>query len=293
VIASLLLVAAALYAGGVVVLARRGVRWSPGRSLAFLAGGLGTIAIATMSSLGAYDDVLFSVHMAQHMALSMVAPVFLALGAPVTLALRALPATPRRWLLALLHSRFAKVVTFPLVTVPVFVGTLYVLYFTSLYVATLEHPVVHDLLHVHFVLAGCLFFWPLLGVDPIPGRLPHWGRLVLLLVTLPVHAWLGIALMSSSTLIAGSYYRELGRTWGPSLLADQHLGGGILWSTGDLVTLLYVAVLATQWVRADEREARRLDRHLDRVEDSGHGDDPQLDALAAYNAYLARLNEAR
>jgi len=259
-----LLVVGGLYVAGLRRLRRRGDRWPAGRSVSFLAGGLGSIAVATMSSMGAYDDTLFSIHMVQHMVLTMVSPVFLALGAPVTLALRTLPGRPRRWVLAVLHSRAARVVAHPVVTLPLFIGTLYVLYFTPIYAATLRNDTLHELLHVHFLLAGCLFFWPLVSADPVPGRLPHFGRLLLVFVTLPVHAWLGIALMSATTPVAADYYRSLHLDWA-SPLADQHLGGGILWASGDLVGLLFFVTIMVQWMHADEREARRVDRVLDRA----------------------------
>ncbi len=280
-----LLVAAVLYAGGVRRLRARGDAWPVGRSVAFLGVGLGSVAIATLSSMGAYDDTLFWIHMLQHMVLTMVAPVFLALGAPVTLALRALHGRPRRTLVRVLHSRFAKVIASPLVTTPLFVGTLYVLYFTPLYEATLRNDVLHELTHVHFLVAGCLFFWPILGLDPVPGRLPHMLRLFVLFVTLPAHAWLGIAIMGGDRVIAGGYYAELGRTWGPSLLGDQAIGGGLLWSSGDLISIVLFTVVFVQWFRAEEREALRRDRHADRETAAGREDAE----LAAYNAYLAEL----
>lgn len=297
-VAVVLLAMAALYLSGVHRLHRRGDRWPPGRTLSFLAGGIGTLAVATMSSIGAYDDTLFSTHMAQHMILTMVTPIFLALGAPVTLALRTLPFRPRRWLLAAVHSRAARVLSFPLLTLPLLVATLYGLYLTPIYEATLRNDTLHELLHVHFLITGCLFFWPLLGIDPVPGRLPHAGRALLAFLSLPIHAWLGVTLMSTTAVIAGDYYRELHRTWGPGLLEDQRLGGAILWVSGDLVGLLVFTALFVQWMRADERESRRVDRALDR-HSAGHnagsgiaGRERGADALAAYNARLAALARA-
>ena len=281
VVISGLVLTAALYLWAATRLRRRGDAWPVGRDVAFLGGGLGTIALALLWWPGVYDDTLFWAHMVQHMALSMVAPVFLALGAPVTLLLRTLPARPRRSLTRALRSLPAKVVINPLVGFALLFGTPFVLYFTGLYELTLRNDVLHELLHVHFVLAGCVFFWPLLGIDPVPGRLPYPLRLILLFVTLPAHAWLGITIMSASTVLAGDYYRELARPWGPSLLHDQDIGGGLLWVTGDLVGLVIVAALLAQWVRADRREATRLDRTFDRGADD--------DEWAAYNARLAAL----
>src|SRR4051812_12557839 len=276
-----LVLTAAGYLWAASRLRRRGDRWSVGRDVAFLGGGLGTIALATLWWPGVYDDTLFWTHMVQHMLLSMVAPIFLALGAPVTLLLRTLPAGGRRRLSRALHSLPAKVLINPLTGFALLFGTPFALYYTGLYEATLRSPVLHALLHVHFIVAGCIFFWPLIGIDPVPGRLPHPMRLILLFVTLPAHAWLGISIMSDSSVIAGGYYRQLGRDWGPSLLQDQNIGGGLLWATGDLVGLIVVAALFVQWSRADTREAVRVDRRLDRQADD--------DAWAAYNARLAAL----
>jgi putative copper resistance protein D len=287
-----LVLAAGLYLYGVRVLHRRGVRWPVGRSVAFLVGGVGGIGYATLGWMGVYDDTLFWAHMAQHMTLSMVAPIFLALGAPVTLALRALPPRPRGWLRGFLHSLPAKLLLNPLVGFALVFGVPFVLYMTGLYQESLQHDGLHEALHVHFVVAGCIFFWPIVGIDPVPGRFPHPFRLLLLFVTLPAHAWLGISIMTSKTVIAGDYYRALGRPWGPSLLDDQSIGGGLLWAAGDLVGLLVVAALFFQWAGADQREAVRVDRRLDREERLARqraaetGDDA---ALSAYNAHLAAL----
>lgn len=260
--------AAALYVAGVLALRRRGVAWSPWRSLSF-GGGLGLAAVASFSSLAVYDTTLLWAHMLQHMILSMGVPIFFALAAPVTLALRSLPRRPRGIVLALLHSRYARVVSFPLVGGALFVATPFVLYFTGWYEATLRNPWLHDLNHLHFVAVGCLWFFPLIGLDPVPGRLPYVMRMLAMTLTLPFHAFLGIAIMTGAEhppLIAQSWYEALGRTWGPSLAQDQQIAGGVLWSVGDAVGLLLAGVLFAQWVRQSNREAAREDRRLDRLE---------------------------
>lgn len=264
-----ILLAAAAYGIGVLRLAQRGDRWSVGRSAAFTAG-LGVVAVATLSGLAAYDDVLFGAHMIQHMLLSMVAPVLLALGAPVTLALRTLPGRGRGWLLGLLHARLIRVLTFPLIPWLLFVGSPFALYFSGWYPASLASPVLHELVHAHFLLVGCLFFWPLVGVDPIPGRVGYPFRLLLLFATLPFHAFLGIAIMSvndsGTGLIAASHYLPLRGLQGS--VFQQQVGGGALWASGDLVGLMFLIVTVSQWMRASEREAVREDRRLDRLEGS-------------------------
>ncbi len=262
----LVALAGAGYLLGVRALRRRGDKWSRWRTLSFCVGGLGSLLVATCSSLATYDTVLLSTHMVQHMVLSMAAPIFLALGAPVTLALRTLAPTPRRWLLALLHSRLAAVLAFPPVALAIFIASPWALYFSGWYEATLRSGILHDLLHLHFVVVGCLFFWPLLGLDPVPGRVAYPFRLLTVFATLPFHAFLGVTIMSMDELLARDWYLSLHRSWPPTPLADQHLAGGILWGSGDLVGLLIFAVLFVQWVRQSKGEAAREDRRLDRDE---------------------------
>jgi putative copper resistance protein D len=278
-----LVVTAGLYLWASGRLRRRGDAWSIGRDIAFVLGGLGTIALATLWWPGVYDDTLFWAHMTQHMLLSMLAPIFLALGAPVTLVLRTLPAGGRRRLAGALRSLPAKVLVNPLTGFALLFGTPVVLYFTSLYEASLRNDALHELLHLHFIVAGCVFFWPIIGVDPVPNRLPHPLRMLLLFVTLPAHAWLGITIMSDNAVIGGDFYRDLARPWGPSLLHDQTIGGGLLWATGDLVGVIVLAALFLQWSRADAREAARVDRTIDW--------DREDDEWAAYNARLGALAE--
>jgi len=255
-----------LYLYGVHRLRRRGDTWSRWRTALFVGGGLGSFVLATTSGLAVYDTTLLWVHMVQHMVLGMVTPVLLALGGPITLALRVLPRRGRAVVLEVLHSRVAKVLTFPVVAGAIFITTPVALYLTGWYEATLRNPLLHDLNHVHFVLVGCLWFWPILGLDPMPMRLPYPMRLLAVFVTMPFHAFLGITIMGASTVIARDYYTELGRTWGPSLAKDQEIAGGVLWAAGDLIALLVLGALFVQWARASEREAVREDRRLDRLE---------------------------
>jgi putative copper resistance protein D len=215
--------------------------------------------------LAAYDDVLLSAHMVQHMLLAMIAPIFLALGAPVTLALRTLPPNGRRVLLAVLHSRIAKIFTFPIVSFALFIASPFVLYFSGLYQLSLENGWVHDLVHLHFLITGCLFLWPLIGPDPVPGRMPYPLRALVMFLSTPFHTVLGLTVMQSSSLIAGSYYQSLALPWS-NLHSDQQVAGGILWAGGEIVSVTMLAALVVQWMRHADREARRVDRALDRQE---------------------------
>jgi putative membrane protein len=261
----LLVVGAVAYLSGVWRLRARGHRWPAVRTWLFCAGGLGSIAAVTVSGLGAYDTVLVSAHMVQHMALTMVAPIFLALGAPVTLALRTLPAGARRSLLRVIHSPPVRLLTRPLVAFGIFVVNPFLLYFTDLYQLSLDNVVVHEWVHLHFLVTGCLFFWPLVGWDPLPGRWPYPGRALLMVLSVPFHTVLGLTVMQSTTLLGGDWYPSLGLTW-VDPFDDQRLAGGILWAGGELVSVCLLAVLVVQWIRQDEREARRVDRALDRAE---------------------------
>jgi putative copper resistance protein D len=265
VIAVVLLIAAALYGYGVYRLRQRGDSWPAARTAAFVLGGLGSIAAVTVSGIEAYDDTLLSVHMVQHMVLSMIGPIFLALGAPVTLALRTLRPRPRRTLLAVVHSRVVRVLSFPLVAYGLFVANPFVLYFTGLYRQSLEHAWLHEWVHVHFVVTGCLFFWPLVGLDPLPNRWPYPGRALLMMLSVPFHTVLGLTIMQSRTLLGGDWYPNLHLTW-TDPWHDQVVAGGILWAGGEVVSITMLVILVLQWVRQSEREAKRIDRALDRAE---------------------------
>ncbi|HEY2795507.1 MAG TPA: cytochrome c oxidase assembly protein [Micromonosporaceae bacterium] len=258
-----LVVFTGLYLTGVVKLHRRGDKWPISRTLLFLIGGVLPIAYVTIGGIGAYDDQLLSVHMIQHMVLGMIAPIFLALGAPVTLALRTLPSRGRHMLVAVLHSRVVKVLAFPLVSFGLYVATPFALYFTGLYDETLHHEWFHDLTHIHFVIVGCLFFWPLISLDPLPGRWPYPARALLMLISTPFHVVLGLTIMDSAMLIGGSYYPSL-HLAGVNALADQRVAGGILWAGGEVVSVTMLAALVIQWMRASDKETRRVDRQLDR-----------------------------
>ena len=261
---------AGLYLVGVRSLRRRGDAWPVGRTVMFVGVGMGLFYVATSSGLAAYDTTLLSVHMAQHMVLSMLVPLALALGAPVSLALRTLPPRPRRWLLGVLHSRVAKVLSFPPLTLLLYVISPWALYFSGWYSASLDHVWLHELMHLHLVVVGSLFFWPIVGVDPLPGRVGYPFRMLLVVFTLPFHAFLGVTIMGQTTIIGEEHYRALREgPMGPRLppmLDDQHLAGGILWATGDLIGVFFFGVLFTQWLRSSMKEAAREDRRLDLAE---------------------------
>jgi putative copper resistance protein D len=279
---------AVAYVLGVRKLRARGDNWPVGRTVAWLAG-CAIMLLATSSGFGRYAPAMFSVHMEIHMMLSMLAPVLLVLGGPITLALRALPVAgpdrppgPREWLLAVVHSRVARALTHPVVALALFIGSFYVLYMSGLFDAALDQHWAHLAMNAHFLLVGCLFYWPVIGVDPTPRRLPHLARLGMVFASLPFHAFFGVVLMSMQTVIGEPFYRGLGLPWAANLLADQRLGGGIAWVAGELPLVIVLIALLMQWARADDREARRSDRRADADDDAD---------LKAYNAMLRKMAE--
>ena len=255
-----------LYLWGVWRLRSRGDAWPAVRTWSWCLGGIGTAAVAGMSALGAYDTVLFSVHMVQHMMLTMITPVFLAIGAPVTLLLRNLRVDGRRRVRRILHSWPLRVLFFLPLATALLITTPFALYLTDLYRFTLDVDWAHDLLHVYMVTVGCLFFFPILGNDPMPNRLPYPMRLLLLFITMPAQAFLGTTIMGSSRLIAEDWYLAFGRAWPPSPVDDQYYAGAIMWATGDLTMGVIMAVFLAQWYADSKREAVRVDRRLDREE---------------------------
>lgn len=280
------LVLAGVYLAGVRRLARRGDAWPIGRTAAWL-GGCAVILIATSSGIGRYSMAMFSVHMGVHILMSMVAPILLVLGAPVTLALRALPPTgaanppgPWEWLQAFTHSWVVRIFTHPLVALGLYVGSFYVMYFTGLYDVAAPSHGAHLAMNAHFLLMGYAYYWLIIGIDPPPHSMSYLGKLVLLLAAMPFHAFFGISLMSSSTVIGGDYYRSLALQFVPDLLADQRAGAAMAWALGEIPMVLVLVALLVQWSRTDAREAHPFDRR------AGSDGDAEL---AAHNALLARL----
>ena len=272
---------------GVRKVHRRGDKWSWFRSVNWLIG-LIVLTYITSGPPSVYGRVLFSAHMVDHMALTMVAPIFLVLGAPVTLALRALPARGdgsrglREWMLVFIHSRFSQLVTHPIFAAANFAGSIVLFYYSDAFSYAMRDHVGHELMNLHFALTGYIFVLTMIGTDPLPRRAPYPMRLVLLLATMGFHAFFGVSIMGGTGLLAADYFGNLGRAWGQSALLDQQTGGAVAWGIGEVPTLLVAIGVAVMWSRSDERESRRTDRAADRNNDAD---------LTAYNDMFARLAE--
>jgi putative copper resistance protein D len=277
--------AVGLYLAWTVRLRRRGDHWPIGRTIAWVLG-WAVFFWAACGAPGVLGRVSFSWHMVEHMVIAMGAPLFLVLAAPVTLALRALPARrdgslgPRELLLGLTHSRPVQVLGNPMVAAGLFFLSLAVFYYSPLFQLALETHTGHVLMVTHFLLTGYLFAWVLVGVDPGP---PKWApslRLLILLVTVSFHAFFGVALMSGTTLLAPDFFGRLHLPWVPDPLADQQQGGSIAWGVGEVPTLALALLVGLSWIRSDAAESARGDRQASRDGDA---------ELTAYNARLKAL----
>ncbi len=231
------------------------------RTIWFMAG-LAAILLALVSPIEAYEDQLFSVHMVQHMLLELVAAPLLLLGAPITLSLRASSASVRRRLLRILQSRIVHGISFPVVAWMLFAAVNWGWHFSDLYNVALENPPLHYFQHATFLGAALLFWWPVIGLDPSPWRMPHPARLFYLFLAMPQNSFLGVALMSASQVLYPHYLSNL-RAWGPSPLDDQILGGVLMWVMGDMVFLIAMALVVASWARLEDRRTVRLDARLD------------------------------
>ncbi|CAN5468243.1 cytochrome c oxidase assembly protein [soil metagenome] len=243
-------VLAALYGGGVRRLAHRRRRWPLVRTVAFT-GGAATLVLAA-SGLLCDDTTSMPAHALEHALVGMVAPLLLALGAPVTLALQAVGRTTQVAILRLVHARPLVLLGHPVLAWLAFGGTTVALYTTPLLEATLRSDLLHAAVHVHVLVVGTLFCWMAVGLDPQRWPLPAGARMAAVLLALPFHAVVGLALVSSASLLVPDAYGDLG---------SQHAAGAVLWAAGELFGLATAGIVLGQWMRADEREARRLDAH--------------------------------
>lgn len=284
----------ALYGLALAVLHRRGDRWPVARTIWWFLG-LATIMCVTATGIEGYGMELFSIHMVQHMVLNMLSPVFLVLGAPVTLMLRALPAgsgrrgSVRRAVLSLLHSRVAATLMHPLVTFSLFIMSLYGLYFTPIFDYLMGTWWGHNLMLIHFLIIGFIYFWGIIGVDPSPrkasrGLLSTAGPALPIMemaATVPFHAFFGVVVMMSTELLVRFYAMPL-PGWQVSPLVDQATGGGIAWGFTEVPTLLVLGALVVKSQRSDRRKTKAADRRVAREGDS---------ELVDYNAYLLSLSQ--
>ncbi|SJM64267.1 Copper resistance protein D [Agrococcus casei LMG 22410] len=277
--------AVTVYLVAVNTLRRRGDAWPAGRTVAWIGGWI-VVAFVTSSGFGKYSAPDFGIHMIVHMSLNMLAPILLVMGGIVTLLLRSTRSNPKRpagihdWVTWALHWRVLRFIYNPLIVFALFVGSYYGLYFSGIFGEYMRFHWAHQLMNVHFLIAGYLFYGLVIGVDRPPRPLPHIGKLGFVLAAMPFHAFFGVILMSGGDIIAENFYRYLALPWA-DLKASQYLGGGVAWAGGEIPLLLVIIALGVQWSRQDAKDARRKDRHLDA------GLDDEFDD---YNRMLEKLS---
>jgi cytochrome c oxidase assembly factor CtaG len=255
---ALVLLLGAGYLAGV----RRQRDWPAARRIWFLGVGLGFLVIATMSWVGAYQPVLFYARAIQTVLLVLVVPLFLVLGRPISLFIAVFPGPGAR-LEAAIRSRPARIATFPAITTFALVAVPFVMYFTAWYTAVFHSAAVRELTYLALLAPGFTFFWTLLRVDPVPKEYSYAVSMWITGAEVIGDAFLGLAIIADQNLIGPAWYHALARPWGPSLQADQIIGGGALWILGDLVGLPFLAAQLIQLMREDESDAARIDADLD------------------------------
>ena len=277
----------ALYLYGVKVLRDRGDKWPLSRTIPWVLG-MVVLFYVTNGAPHAYQEYLFSVHMVGHMMLSMLVPVLLVPGAPVTLLSRAQAARTdgsrglREWVLWAVHTPYAWFISQPIVAGLNFALSLVMFYYTPLFRWATEEHLGHQWMLVHFLIVGYLFVQSLIGVDPQPHRPGYPIKLMLLIGTMAFHAFFGLGLMNERGLLLADWFGSMGRTWGDDPLADQAVGGAFAWGVGELPTIVITLIVVTQWYRSDIRERKRLDRQADRTGNM---------ELEEYNLMFEQLNK--
>src|SRR5699024_6245114 len=289
-------------------LADRGDKWPVARTIFFFVG-LAILVWDTSSAPAIYGLVLFSAHMVNHMILTMVIPIFLVLGAPITLALHSMASRkdgtrgPREYMLIMLQSKYAKVSTHPLFAAMNFAGSLVIFYFTPLFECALRYLFGHELLtthfllpgplladewlYSHFLLTGFVFASVMIGIDALPNRPTYPLRLRVLIATMVFHAFIAVALAGSDSLLMAEWFSAIGRDWGLSAIDDQKMGGAIMWGTGEFPTVAMALIVLLRWRQDDLQRTKRRDERVDQ-----HGD-ADLDELNEYYARMVVADEER
>ena len=227
--------------------------------------GLACIAVALLSGIERYDTELFSDHMVQHLLLVFGAAPAIVLAAPITLLLRvATPEVRGRWILPVLRSRVVKVIAHPLVAWLLFTFVMWGSHLSPLFDAALEDPLIHDVEHGLYLASALLFWWPVVGRDPSPWRLPYPARIFYLGMQMPINSLLGVAILFSEQVLY-PHYAATGRAWPPSPLEDQQLAGAIMWGVGDAGFLVAILVVLAAWMRDEEAVTRRREAAEDAI----------------------------
>lgn len=249
--------AAWLYGLGLRRAARAGTPHPSRSAIAFFAG-LVVVALALASPIDVYAEASFGVHMAQHLLLTLLAPPLLALGAPITLALRATRPATARVLSRLLRSQVAVLLTNPVVGWALFVGVAFVIHLTPLFDLALRSAGVHALEHALWLGAALVYWWPIVGRDPTAHPISYPVRMLSLFLAMPTMSFLALAIYSARVPLYDEY-ASLPAPWGPGALADQRAGATMMWLVGNLALVVALLVVAAAWKRDEDARQRRLE----------------------------------
>ena len=258
---AILLAIGAAYVAGLVRTGRLGRSFPAGRRAAFALGWL-VLVLALVSPIDAYADVSFTVHMVQHLLLTLAAPPLLAIGAPITLALSALPAPAARALAEAMRSRVVGVLANPILGWGLFVGVPIIVHASRLFDRALTSSGWHALEHGLWVGAAILYWWPIVGVDPSPRRMGYGARLLSLALAMPATSFLALAIYTADVPLYATY-AALPAPWGPNALADQRNAAAMMWIAGNLALVLAMLLVAASWKRHDDERQRRLEKRED------------------------------
>jgi cytochrome c oxidase assembly factor CtaG len=258
-----------LYLLGIRRIAARGGHWEHKQTALFFTG-LGILALSTMSFLGVYERTLFWPRATQNTLLLMVVPMFLALGAPVTLLLENSPAWLDRRIRAAIDSRAANLIAFPGVVSIVYLSTPFLIYLTPWFDHAMRSEFQNEVLRFTLITVGFYYYWTRLRVDPVPHAYPHMVSVWITFAEAVTDGGLGIILMWSSYTVAAGYYASLARPWGLTAHQDQVIGGGVIWALGDLAGLPFIGALWRRMFSEDKAEAAQVDAILDVIEAEQH-----------------------
>ncbi|MBL3698746.1 cytochrome c oxidase assembly protein [Leucobacter luti] len=269
------------YLAGAVSLWRRRERWSIPATISFVVGSAAWFA-ATGLNMNAFAEDLVSVLLFQQITLMVAAPPLLLMGSPGRLVLRAMPRRGlgralRRLALGGYRSRTAHVLLHPAVAILVAGLAFPGLYLSDAVSWGLALPGGHTIMLALFLVFGVIAAAPLWAADPLPRSPSYVVRLIGVLIEIQIHALFGLVLLRTPDALF-SWYAQDPPGWGITSAFDQAVGGGLVWTYGELPLLIVLIVTLSKWRRSDTRAARRRQ--------------PQEDAdLDEYNAYLAAMAE--
>jgi cytochrome c oxidase assembly factor CtaG len=297
----------AAYLVGVGRARRRGATWLRHHT-AYWCVGIAVLVIATQGSVAVYGDALFSMHMAAHLMLIMIAPILLVLGHPLDLSIAAASESNAERLRSIYLGRCVSALTNPIVGLALYAGVIAGTHLTNFMNTMMVHPWLRGGEQLVYVAVGFVFFVPLVSTQPIRWQLPPPLRMGVYVVAMPVDTFTGV-ILSQTNRYPWPAMAAMHPVWAPSLVTDLHAGGAVMWVGGDAIMAVLFGFAAVAWARGAAagdgsdlggwlNSARiNYQTDLNSGDAEGHsvtvatGDsDADLDA---YNAYLERLQRQR